>query len=78
MQQVEVKGHLWHIRYPLDGATFDPNDASTFITVATTRPETMLGDVAVAVHPDDERYRHLVGAPRHPAAGRTAHPDHRR
>src|ERR671931_2181778 len=61
VQQVEVKGHLWHIRYPLEGAAFDPDDPSTFITVATTRPETMLGDVAVAVHPDDERYRHLVG-----------------
>src|SRR5262245_26104335 len=61
VQQVEVKGHLWHIRYPLAGMAFDPNDAATFITVATTRPETMLGDVAVAVHPDDERYRHLVG-----------------
>src|SRR6266478_1900974 len=61
VQQVEIKGQLWHIRYPLAGASFDPNDASTFITVATTRPETMLGDVAVAVHPDDERYRHLVG-----------------
>jgi valyl-tRNA synthetase len=61
VQQVEVRGHLWHIRYPLEGAAFDPNDASTFIAVATTRPETMLGDVAVAVHPDDERYRHLVG-----------------
>jgi valyl-tRNA synthetase len=61
VQQVEVKGHLWRIRYPLAGTTFDPNDPSTFITVATTRPETMLGDVAVAVHPDDERYRHLVG-----------------
>jgi len=61
VQQVEVKGHLWHIRYPLGGAAFDPNDPSTFITVATTRPETMLGDVAVAVHPGDERYRQLVG-----------------
>jgi valyl-tRNA synthetase len=61
VQQVEVRGHLWHIRYPLDGVAFDPNEASTFITVATTRPETMLGDVAVAVHPEDERYRHLVG-----------------
>src|SRR5712672_4109868 len=61
VQQVEMKGHLWHIRYPLEGATFDPNDPSTFIVVATTRPETMLGDTAVAVHPDDERYRHLVG-----------------
>jgi valyl-tRNA synthetase len=61
VQQVEVKGHLWHIRYPLEGAAFDPSDPATFITVATTRPETMLGDVAVAVHPDDERYRHLIG-----------------
>jgi valyl-tRNA synthetase len=61
VQQVEVKGHLWYIRYPLEGANFDPNDPSTFIVVATTRPETMLGDVAVAVHPDDERYKHLVG-----------------
>jgi valyl-tRNA synthetase len=61
VQQVEVKGHLWYIRYPLEGANFDPNDPSTFITVATTRPETMLGDVAVAVHLDDERYKHLVG-----------------
>ena len=61
VQQVEVNGHLWHIRYPLEGAPFDPDDPSTFITVATTRPETMLGDVAVAVHPDDERYKPLVG-----------------
>jgi valyl-tRNA synthetase len=61
VQQVEVNGYLWYIRYPLEGASFDPNDPSTFITVATTRPETMLGDVAVAVHPDDERYTHLIG-----------------
>ena len=61
VQQVEVNGHLWYIRYPLEGATFDANDPSAFITVATTRPETMLGDVAVAVHPEDERYRQLVG-----------------
>ena len=54
VQQVEVNGHLWHFRYPIEGLT-------QFITVATTRPETMLGDTAVAVHPDDERYRHLVG-----------------
>ena len=47
-------GHLWHFRYPL--ASGDGH-----LTVATTRPETMLGDTAVAVHPDDERYRHLVG-----------------
>jgi valyl-tRNA synthetase len=61
VQQVEVKGHLWYLRYPLEGKTFNPDDAATFIVVATTRPETMLGDSAVAVHPDDERYTHLVG-----------------
>src|SRR5215470_6865082 len=61
VQQVEVRGSLWHFRYPLEGKSFDANDPSTFITVATTRPETMLGDSAVAVHPEDERYRHLVG-----------------
>ncbi|TMJ99542.1 MAG: valine--tRNA ligase [Alphaproteobacteria bacterium] len=61
VQHVGVKGHLWHIRYPIEGTAFDPNDAATFVTVATTRPETMLGDVAVAVHPEDERYRQLVG-----------------
>jgi valyl-tRNA synthetase len=59
--QVETKGHLWHLRYPIEGKTFDPNDPSTFIVVATTRPETMLGDTAVAVHPDDERFKNLVG-----------------
>lgn len=53
--QVEVKGSLWHLRYPIAG------EPDRFITVATTRPETMLGDTAVAVHPDDERYRDLVG-----------------
>lgn len=52
--QEEEKGHLWHFRYPLA-------DGSGHVVVATTRPETMLGDAAVAVHPDDERYRHLVG-----------------
>src|SRR5215472_568931 len=61
VQQVEVKGNLWHIRYPIEKKTFNPNDRSTYIVVATTRPETMLGDTAVAVHPDDERYKHLVG-----------------
>ena len=61
VEQVEVKGHLWHLRYPLEGRAFDPDDASTYIVVATTRPETMLGDTAVAVHPDDERYKALVG-----------------
>src|SRR3546814_9672707 len=54
-EQKEVNGHLWHFRYPIEG------EEGRFITVATTRPETMLGDTAVAVHPDDERYRDLVG-----------------
>ena len=61
VQQIEVKGSLWYLRYPLEGKTFNPDDSSTFIVVATTRPETMLGDSAVAVHPDDERYADLVG-----------------
>ena len=56
----EEQGHLWHFRYPLaDGAkTLDNKD---YLVVATTRPETMLGDTAVAVHPEDERYAHLIG-----------------
>ncbi len=61
VQQVEVRGQLWHIRYPLEGKTFNPEDGTTFITVATTRPETMLGDVAVAVHPENEKLQHLIG-----------------
>jgi len=51
----EERGKLWHLRYPL------ADDPATHLVVATTRPETMLGDTAVAVHPDDERYRHLIG-----------------
>ncbi len=61
VEQQEVNGNLWHFRYPVEGMEFDAEDPSTFITVATTRPETMLGDSGVAVHPDDERYRRLVG-----------------
>src|ERR1700730_4707505 len=61
VQQIEVKGSLWYLRYPLEGKTFDPADPSSYIVVATTRPETMLGDSAVAVRPDDERYADLVG-----------------
>ncbi|HZT25061.1 MAG TPA: valine--tRNA ligase [Pseudolabrys sp.] len=68
--QVETKGHLWHLRYPIEGKTFNPEDKSTYIVVATTRPETMLGDTAVAVHPEDERYRDYVAAFR---AGKPAH-----
>jgi valyl-tRNA synthetase len=54
VQQVETKGYLWHIKYPIEGS-------DEFIVVATTRPETMLGDVAVAVHPDNEKLKHLIG-----------------
>ncbi len=50
----ERQGHLWHIKYPVPGT-------DVFLVVATTRPETMLGDTAVAVHPEDERYKHLIG-----------------
>src|SRR6185436_2446486 len=50
----EESGTLWHLRYPLE-------DDSGHLVVATTRPETMLGDTAVAVHPEDGRYRHLIG-----------------
>ncbi len=54
VDNVERDGHLWYIKYPLA-------DDSGHLTIATTRPETMLGDTAVAVHPDDERYKHLIG-----------------
>ena len=57
--QVEAKGHLWHFRYPVVDDAGRPTGA--WIVVATTRPETMLGDTGVAVHPEDERYTHLVG-----------------
>jgi valyl-tRNA synthetase len=60
----EVAGHFWHLRYPLE-------DGGGAIQVATTRPETMLADMAVAVHPDDGRYRDMVGRNvRHPITGR--------
>ena len=55
VEQKEVDGNMWSLRYPL---TSDP---SLFITVATTRPETMLGDMAVVINPEDERYTHLIG-----------------
>ncbi|MFM7086198.1 MAG: valine--tRNA ligase [Cyanobium sp.] len=54
VEMKEVEGHLWHFRYPL-------SDGSGHLVVATTRPETMLGDTGVAVHPDDERYADLIG-----------------
>jgi valyl-tRNA synthetase len=56
VEHEEKKGHLWHIRYPVVG------QPGRYVTVATTRPETMLGDTAVAVHPEDERYADLHGA----------------
>ncbi len=59
--QIEVKGSLWYLRYPIEGKIFNPDDPSTFVVVATTRPETMLGDTAVAIHPDNERIGHLIG-----------------
>jgi valyl-tRNA synthetase len=55
VEQRETVGSLWYFKYPLEG------EAGRFITVATTRPETMLGDTAVAVHPGDERYKDLIG-----------------
>lgn len=61
VEQKEIKGHLWHFRYPLEGKVFNPDDPSTFIVVATTRPETMLGDTGIAVNPKDERYQALIG-----------------
>ena len=57
--QVETKGHLWYFKYPV--VDDDGRETGEFIVVATTRPETMLGDTAVAVHPTDERYLHLHG-----------------
>ena len=60
VETVEVKGGFWHFKYPLaDGVTLD--DGRDYIEVATTRPETMLADMAVAVHPDDARYKSVIG-----------------
>jgi valyl-tRNA synthetase len=73
VENIEVKGHMWHLRYPLaDGVTYQfpikdeegnvtGEETRDYIIVATTRPETMLGDVAVAVHPEDVRYQGLIG-----------------
>jgi valyl-tRNA synthetase len=85
VEQVEVEGHMWRLRYPLEnGATYEhptafdedgnPTEWETrdYLTVATTRPETMLGDTGIAVHPDDRRYAHLVGKTvRLPLVGRS-------
>ena len=73
VENIEVAGHMWHFKYPLaDGVTYDYvekdedgnitlRETRDYISIATTRPETMLGDGAVAVHPDDERYATIVG-----------------
>ncbi len=74
VEQVEMDGHLWHFRYPLEaGVTYEhpiefddegnptAHETRDYLVVATTRPETMLGDTGVAVHPDDERYKSIVG-----------------
>ncbi|MBM10021.1 MAG: valine--tRNA ligase [Magnetovibrio sp.] len=55
VEQREIIGEMWYFKYPVEG------DSSIYVTVGTTRPETMLGDTAVAVHPNDSRYKHLVG-----------------
>jgi len=55
VEHKDLEGGFWYVRYPVIG------EENTYLTVATTRPETMLGDTAVAVHPEDERYAHLVG-----------------
>ena len=73
VENIEVKGHFWHFRYPLaDGVTYEwplfdeegnpaGHETRDYIVVATTRPETMLGDTGVAVNPEDERYKALIG-----------------
>jgi len=85
VEQVETDGHMWRLRYPLEGgasyqhpvAWNEAGEAIEFETrhylvVATTRPETMLGDTGIAVHPDDPRYRHLIGkSVRLPLVGRS-------
>ena len=78
--EVEHDGYagqaLTYVRYPLE--TDGGRAAEQYITVATTRPETILGDTAVAVHPDDARYSDLVGRHGHPARDRPRDPHHRR
>ena len=54
-------GHLYYFDYPVDGETYDPENRDTFVPIATTRPETMLGDTAIAIHPENEKLKHLIG-----------------
>ena len=56
VEYTEKPGHLWHLRYPIKGS-------DQYLVVATTRPETMMGDTGVAVNPNDERYQDLIGRP---------------
>jgi valyl-tRNA synthetase len=70
VEHEEQQGQLWHLRYPV-------KDSDRFLTVATTRPETMLGDTAVAVHPEDERYADLIGKKVGVAPCRPGNPHHR-
>ncbi len=84
----EVKGGFWTFRYPVEGSVSDGggqpvanpsgSEKPQFIRFSTTRPETMLGDTAVAVHPNDERYKHLIGKMVTIPARESGHPDHRR
>ena len=71
VENEEVDTFLWHLRYRAE-------DGGDGMVIATTRPETYLADVAVAVHPDDERYAHLIGKQRRAAAGRARDPGDRR
>jgi valyl-tRNA synthetase len=57
----EPGGHLYYFDYPIEGETYDPENPATYVTVATTRPETMLGDTAVAIHPENEKLKHFIG-----------------
>jgi valyl-tRNA synthetase len=57
----DPSGHMYTIRYPLAGVAYDPDDPATYLMVGTTRPETMLGDTGVAVHPENDRLKHLIG-----------------
>ncbi|MDQ9831942.1 valine--tRNA ligase [Acinetobacter soli] len=61
VESVEEKGSLWHFKYFFEDKSLKTKDGHDFLVVATTRPETLLGDTAVAVHPEDERYAHLIG-----------------
>ncbi len=61
VESKEEKGSLWHFKYFFEDKSVKTQDGKDYLVVATTRPETLLGDTAVAVHPEDERYAHLVG-----------------